>query len=479
MSTRRELAEADAFDRRRLATAFVSGAPAGWEVEPTRPGRQVLGGVALAVLLAAGAALVGVVAPHPTGDRLRRGLIVSEDTGAAYLIVEEGEDPELRPVLNAVSAALVLGGAVEPTLVAQDLIDAQRLGEEVGVVGAPATAPGPGALVDSGWTACTAGGAGIRVRVAESPDVRPAPARGVTVTQGGALFVVVPRDQAGDASPSGAVLLPVASQGGQTDNLLAALHLQTTAAAVPVSRDWIDLFPIGAPLAWRSFGLTGFGSAPGYAPGHRVGDLLVAGGERLLLTRSGPVALTEFEATVYANVVAPDGRLVSPQAVGRAPAVPRGPGAEGTAWPAAVPDGVVDEPCAELETGERPTVWLRHPGPASAGTGVPAGETEVEVAAGRGAHVRSAGGTTYLVDGRGRAHPLDDDAADALDYGDHRPAVVPDGWLRLLGCGVPLFRDAALDPPTEQHGPGLPVSCGGRERRRRRTGGVRRRLRRR
>ena len=53
MATKRDLVEAHAFSRRRLVTAFVSGAPGGREVEPVRPARVIVGGAALAVLLIA------------------------------------------------------------------------------------------------------------------------------------------------------------------------------------------------------------------------------------------------------------------------------------------------------------------------------------------------------------------------------------------------------------------------------------------
>ena len=53
MATKKDLVEAHAFSRRRLVTAFVSGAPGGREVEPVRPGRVLIGGVALSVLLLA------------------------------------------------------------------------------------------------------------------------------------------------------------------------------------------------------------------------------------------------------------------------------------------------------------------------------------------------------------------------------------------------------------------------------------------
>jgi hypothetical protein len=63
MTTRRDLVEANSFSRRRLVTAFISGAPGGREIEPARPGRTIVGGFALAVLLVGGAAIVRTSSP--------------------------------------------------------------------------------------------------------------------------------------------------------------------------------------------------------------------------------------------------------------------------------------------------------------------------------------------------------------------------------------------------------------------------------
>lgn len=76
MVTRRDLVEASSSSRRRLVTAFVSGAPDGREVTPARPGRTIIGGLALALLLLAGAAVSGVLADRDsdtsTHDERRR-----------------------------------------------------------------------------------------------------------------------------------------------------------------------------------------------------------------------------------------------------------------------------------------------------------------------------------------------------------------------------------------------------------------------
>src|SRR3546814_8759337 len=60
------------------------------------PGRTIVGGVALAVLLAACAAIAGVFAPRTPDDWTTNGLVVSKETGQAYVILPgaDGSAPE-------------------------------------------------------------------------------------------------------------------------------------------------------------------------------------------------------------------------------------------------------------------------------------------------------------------------------------------------------------------------------------------------
>lgn len=81
MATTRDLVEAYSFSRRRLVTAFVSGAPRGREVEPARPGRTIVGGIALAVVLLAGAALSGVLAGRTDVDWNNPGPVINNHNG--------------------------------------------------------------------------------------------------------------------------------------------------------------------------------------------------------------------------------------------------------------------------------------------------------------------------------------------------------------------------------------------------------------
>ncbi|HEU5037890.1 MAG TPA: type VII secretion protein EccB [Nocardioides sp.] len=476
MATKKDLVEAYSFSRRRLVTAFVSGAPGGREVEPARPGRTIVGGVALAVLLAAGAAIAGVFAPRTPEDWNQPGLIISKETGAAYVILESDPD-ELRPVANTTSAKLILGDDAEPTLISQDTIDDQRIGDDIGIFGAPASVPTASLLINTGWTACTADNHGIALRVAADPDVTPAPGQGVTVVNDGDYYVVAQSDRAGPGA-GGTFLYPVPEQVApgidQTDVLLSQLGLPGLRNAVEVPRPWLNLFPVAAPLDWKAFDLDGFGDPlgqplPDEAEKADVGDVLhTADDDYFLVTASGPVELSTFAAQVYLNIVLPNGRLVKPIEVDRVPSVGFGDDTflADTRWPADPPAPLATDPCAQLTAaqGDAPVAQLVSPGPSSDVGNTGADDADIVVDPGRGAYVLSGGwsgeatgASPYLVDAKGRANPLiGSGAAAQLGYADVDVPVVPDTWVELFTCGVQLSQQAALQPPSEKRRP----ACG-------------------
>jgi hypothetical protein len=82
VDTERDLAEAHAFVRRRLVRALVSGADGGGDVGRGRSVRAAVGGVAIASLLMAVAAVSGVLARHPETDGSTSGTSIRATTAA-------------------------------------------------------------------------------------------------------------------------------------------------------------------------------------------------------------------------------------------------------------------------------------------------------------------------------------------------------------------------------------------------------------
>ena len=479
MATKRDLVEAYAFSRRRLVTAFVSGAPGGREVEPARPARTIVGGLALAVLLVAGAAIAGVFAPRDPQEWNKPGLVVSKETGAAYVILEDSSHPVLRPVINITSARLILPDGVEPTLVSQQTIDKQTIGDDIGILGAPASLPTPSLLIDGGWTACTGDGLGIRVDVARTPDVEPIPDSGFLVQSKGVYYVIAEATQvAGETVSAYRYELPKVRAGSlrdDQDNLLGDLRLPIRKSAAKVSEDWLSLFPSGGALDFQSFGLTDFGEPVSYGDsggipdGARVGDVVTVAGEdrSLLLTAQGPTVLDPFALALYRHTMTPTGSLSSDERSGDSPVEttqdepPTGwqntPPYRDAHWPDHLLDTVLDEQCAQLTTapGEAPTVRLAtHPGEQASSLDVAADRVQRAVDPGRGAYVLSGDwgdtshGSPVVIDAKALSYPLvGAQAATRLGYGDHPVAVAPDSWVELFGAGVNLSIDDALCRP--------------------------------
>ncbi|WP_435748180.1 type VII secretion protein EccB [Nocardioides sp. SYSU DS0663] len=472
MATKKDLVEAHAFSRRRLVTAFVSGAPGGREVEPTRPGRTVVGGLALSILLLAGAAIASVLSPRAPSDWTEGGLVVSKERGAAYVVLagddggdEDSDDPVLRPVINITSAQLILGAEPEPNVVEQDEIDRYAIGEDIGILDAPATVPEPELLLQTGWTACTADRRGVKVDVSTEQRVRPAPGAGLLVRTGARHYVIA---QSGVPGPDGstrahAYELPPAPGN---DLLLQRIGLPIRREAVRVPEQWLTLFPSGGALELGSFALGDLGGPSpdagrdGLPADARIGDVYDSGGIRLLLTEAGPVRLTAFAQAVYEHSERPAGFRPELLETSGDPQLRQAtPAYAAASWPEDALSPVTGEHCAVLVTSpdEAPVVVI--------GTD-PVGAASVEAAAvgprlvdrsvdpGRGSYALAAGwdggavGSPYLLDPRGAVYPLvGAEAAERLGYGDVEPPVVPDPWIELFEEGVPLSVDAALCPP--------------------------------
>ena len=130
MASKRDLVEAHDFNRRRLVTAFLSGAPGGREVEPVRYGRTIIGGLVLAALLVAGAAVTGVLKPTVDDNWRDNGLVIGKQSGSRYLMF----DDQLYPVINIASARLALKGEVKISYVPDDILVKEPKRNAIGIL---------------------------------------------------------------------------------------------------------------------------------------------------------------------------------------------------------------------------------------------------------------------------------------------------------------------------------------------------------
>ncbi len=462
MATKKDLVEAYSFSRRRLVTAFVSGAPGGREVEPARPGRMIVGGVALAVLLVAGAAVAGALTKRPTVDWDSPGL-VTDDHGALYVILDEQQSQgqaQLRPVINVTSAQLILGADVKTKSVPDDVLAEREKGPSIGILNAPPTVPGASNLLNSGWVSCTATGKGMQTEVRPGQSVEATPDLGFVVRgePSGKRYLIAQAEVPGHPLRAHSYAAPA-----DPDGLYADLNVEASDEIV-VPDAWLGLFPTGGALTADGLGLEGWGervSLPGYTPA-RVGDYYERSGQYYAVTRQGFVLLSDFALAVLRNTPIGPGYPKPIRAVGAerdfdTVAAPY----DASAWPEDTIAGGsarrTDTVCGVLVTGEgeEPAVRLATfpSGSAMLGDVGPA-ESTVAVEAGYGAVVRSAdwdtssGGTVHLVDDGGRSYSIAGRTEiENLGYAGVREVVVPSTWLQLFMPGPDLSLLDALCPP--------------------------------
>jgi type VII secretion protein EccB len=439
VASKRDLVEAQTYSRRRLLTAFTSGAPGGRELEPTKPLRGVVAGVSLSVLLVLGSLGFGLLSPTLPDGWDDQSLVIVEGDGSRYV----GIQGTLHPVLNVTSARLVLdSGSFHVVDVSEDDITDAPRGATIGIAGAPDELPLARRLAATGWAACVAPGGGTALTIdPDAPAPVADPGAGALVEAAGTLYLV---------SDGTRHRIPADDEAA----VLRALGLDT-ATPLAAGADWLNLVPVGSDLAPLTVEGAGDAALPegGLPIDTRVGTLVevtgVGDGARryvvdargelaplsdlaypLYLLGAGDLAARPLEVT--ASEIAAVRTSATPVAPADLPAtVPTLPAAGATA-------------CVVLTTGdaERVDLVLRDGAEVAAG---------VRVAPGSGALVRAqtadgAAATVRLVDGSGRAYPVPDAGDEVLarlGYAPDDVTRVPPAWADLLPTGPDLTVEAA------------------------------------
>ncbi|MFE0425043.1 type VII secretion protein EccB [Streptomyces sp. NPDC058953] len=471
MQNKRDQVQAHMFLMGRLTSSMLRSDPDAPESPQGRTNRGVAIGIIIAVLVAVGAFVVGLISPGKQSSWKTSGdLIVDKGTGARYLYL----DGRLRPVRNYASAKLIGGGELGTTTVSTASLKGVPRGTPVGIEGAPDELPAAGDLTGTPWQVC----------VTET--------RGAGGTEA-VTTLAIGLDGAGDRLDRTRALL-VAGPDGHDYLIWQGSRLRidregTAGAAlgyasvrpVPVSAAFLNALPAGPDLAAPA--VEGAGT-----PGPRIGGRDTKVGQLFTLTVPGaderhyvlradglaPLTATELAlllADPRIRAEAYDGAAPNPAALtsdalrgnaapdagraarpGRAPetppkavTVPRdrtpcalvAPDGDGTRF------GVALAPTAELGP------LAQHSAGIAAAPCVPV--DRVAVRPGRGSLVRvvgagggDLGGTLYLVTEAGVKYRLADAAAvDALGYRKVTPGEMPALMLAMLPSGPDLRPEAA------------------------------------
>ena len=435
MATKKDLVEAQSFSRRRLTTAFVSGAPGGREVEPHRPLRAVVGGLALTAVLVLGSMAFGWLRSSLPADWENNRLIIAEDSGARYVSVRG----TLHPVVNTTSARLLIPADDFRVLaVPDDELASITRGPTLGILGAPDSLTPTERLVNTGWVSCL--GASEEVSTAIGPDRRASPVdrAAVVVRSGDQTFVVAEGRR-----------FPVADR--DVSAVSVALRLDgRPAVAAPAA--WLNLFPEGPALAPLT--IDGLGSPrPGLPAGATVGSVLALDGDGrryVVLPDGGLEPLPDVANEMYRLGSGASGREIPVQAAQIAQLEVRPQRFAPPEWPSDYPTALAETPCATLTAapGAQPEVTL-----GTTAEATPEGERgRTVVDTGYGALVRAVSGQVLskgpvlAVDQTATAYALE--GADAellarLGYAPDDVAPVPQAWTELLRSGPVLGADAA------------------------------------
>ena len=470
MATKKDLVEAYSFSRRRLVTAFLSGAPGGREVEPSRPGRTVVGGLALAVLLIAGAAIASVLASRTPEDWNKIGLVVTRgDQPATYVILKEADPPQLVPIINITSAQLILGADIKATSVDQEVVDEQTPGIPIGILGAPQTLPRPKQFIESGWTACTDDGVGIAIDVSDEERVTRTTSDAIVVRSADRYWLIA-TSSAKDRERR-AYRYPISD--AEREQLLLGFGLSQKAEAISVPEQWLALFPEGGELGPAGFNVPDLGKklSDPPVPGARVGDYVVQGDQAAMFVDGGAQPLDPFALAVLQNLTI--GKRTPQLLTTDLPPSYVDSTYHSSSWPDTAVGSLNSAPCAQLDVapGAIPHVWLAGApsgdavSPARDAEGaIPADQRRVTIDRGHGAFVQDGtwdqteSDSTLVIDPLGKAYPLVGGpiTLEKLGYDPSTAPVVPDEWVSLFDEGVALSTSAALCPPANQ--PGEPQS---------------------
>lgn len=402
-------------------------------------------GALVAVLLAAGFAVYGLISPGAsTAWRSPGSIIVEKETGTRYLYLSK----QLYPMANYASALLAVGGSAKTVSVSRESLADIRRGPQLGILGAPDDVPPAAELLSGDRAVCQPPGS-TNTLVDLDPVSRATP---------------VPRNQRILLSGPGRVMYIL--WNGRTLKLrshgeLVALGL-VAQQPISVSSTWLAQLPSGGTLSASRIPQAGSAGPSVAGRPAKVGQLFqttAAGAQELLVLRSdglAPISRTEF-ALLSAVPGGSAPRQVSASDIAAAQV------SRDRSLLTAVPD-VLSGPA--FSPGSSALCVLQKAGSSTGGSVVTepiaagARPSGLFVPPAKGLLVAAQSGQTpnptprlFLITDSGKKYPLADrDAAVALGYGQAKVRTLPQQLLDLAPTGPTLSTTAAKTNVTARAG---------------------------
>ncbi|GIG57039.1 type VII secretion protein EccB [Longispora fulva] len=466
MASRRDQLQSYQFLLQRVISALVMRETDPAQAPLRRGTGAVFAGVMIAVLLAVGFGVVGLLAKVGSGSWQTDGAVVVEkETGAPYLY----RMGALHPMLNYTSA--LLASAKQPPTVfrvpAASLRDVPR-GIMRGIVGAPTSLPERRGLIGAPWTLCSAPGQddANQAITTTSLVLGRAVTGGRPVGENGAMLV---RD-----AKAKTTYLVWHSFRYQILTKEAVLALFGEVTPVDVGAAWINGLAAGPDIGPITVDRKGERSAA--VPSRKNGNLLVArtgtGTQYYLVLDDGLAVISELQKDLAVGTGAisgsPDGETIT---VADATAAKQSgklarPAAGDAALPPQTPKPLITPAATErvcAQSGDPKAAPAITVGGAFAdlGPGTPTGSASpqgasladrVVVPAGRGALVRALGspsattGAYSVVTDFGVRYPVSDAVLGMLGYAPGDAVPMPASLVNRIPAGPALDPVDALTP---------------------------------
>jgi type VII secretion protein EccB len=291
MATRRDQLQSYQFLTQRVISAFVMR-----ETDPAQsPLRRgigaVFGGLMIAVVVAAGFGVYGILT-KVGGDAWKAdgSVVIEKETGASFVYF----GGQLHPTLNYASALLAAGrpGPAVFRVANKSLASVPR-GVTVGIPGAPNSLPPANKRVGLPWTICAVPGTDSAGKTIST----------VTLVVGDASTGGQPLGDRGmlvrDASSGSTYLVWHGHRHvvQQSRTVVPALF-GAVVTTVPAGTAWLNTLPSGVDIAPITVNDRGKPSAG--VPGRTIGDVLIAGPGHYLVFDDGVAPITALQEAILA-----------------------------------------------------------------------------------------------------------------------------------------------------------------------------------